>query len=220
MNANTLGRLAPLAGAAYAVATIVGDLVVGQFPDSDTSVSKLATFYADHHARVAAGGMVFAWATVLLAVFGCTLWSRARTVRPGVAAAILVATAVAVVADVQEATSFWVVGHVSTESALTPPALQALHIAGSEGGLSTGVAILLLAVTAAGILPRWLAWPAAVLGIAQLVPGIGFFASLLFLLWAAVTGVVLAVLRGPLLGDGFEPAANLVHVGTEVVDAR
>ena len=58
MNANTLGRIAPLAGAAYAVAMIVGDLVVGQFPDSDASVSKLTTYYSNHHAHVAAGVIV------------------------------------------------------------------------------------------------------------------------------------------------------------------
>jgi hypothetical protein len=193
MNANTLGRIAPLAGAAYAVAMIVGDLVVGQFPDSDASVSKLTTYYSNHHAHVAAGGMVFSWATILLAVFGCVLWSRARAIRPSVAAAILVATAVAVVADVQEETLFALVGHASTASTLTPSALQALHIAGSEGSLSTGLAILLLAVGVAEIVPRWLAWPAIVLGIAQLVPGIGFFASMLFLLWAAVAGIALTV---------------------------
>jgi hypothetical protein len=193
MNANTLGRIAPLAGAAYAVAMIAGDMVIGQFPDSDASVSKLTTYYANHHAHVAAGGMIFSWATILLAVFGCTLWSRARTVRPSIGAAILVATAVAVVADVQEATSFSLVGHASTASTLAPSALQALHIAGSEGSLSTGLAILLLAVGVAEIVPRWLAWPAIVLGVAQLVPGIGFFASMLFLLWAAVAGFALTV---------------------------
>jgi hypothetical protein len=94
---------------------------------------------------------------------------------------------------VQEATLFALVGHASTASTLTPSALQALHIAGSEGSLSTGLAILLLAVGVAEIVPRWLAWPAIVLGIAQLVPGIGFFASMLFLLWAAVAGIALTV---------------------------
>jgi len=73
MNESTLGRIAPLAGAGYAVAMIAGDLVIGQFPDSDASVSKLTTYYANHHAHVVAGGMVFSFATILLAVFGCAL---------------------------------------------------------------------------------------------------------------------------------------------------
>ena len=194
MNERSLARLAPLAGAAYAVAVVAGDLVVGQFPDSDASAAKLHTYYAAHHAHVAAGGMIFAWSTLLLAIFGCALWSRARDAGAHVvvAGAVLVATAVAVVETAQEASGFLVLGDVSTKSAVEPAALQAVHIAGSAGALGAGVALLLLAVSVAGIVPRWLAWPAVVLGLLQLTP-IGFFASLAFLLWAAVAGVVLTL---------------------------
>lgn len=194
MNERSLARLAPLAGAAYAVATVAGDLVVGQFPDSDASTTKLHAYYAAHHAHVAAGGMIFAWSTLLLAIFGCALWSRARDARAHavVTGAVLVATAVAVVEAAQEASGFLVLGDVSTKSAVAPAALQAVHIAGSAGALGAGVALLLVAVSVAGIVPRWLAWPAIVLGLLQLTP-VGFFASLLFLLWATVAGVVLTL---------------------------
>jgi hypothetical protein len=203
-----LSRLAPLAGVAYAALTIVGDLTIGKFPDSGTSVSKLAPFYSAHHSRVAAGGMIFAWATILLAVFGCALWARARdaAAHPAIAAAVLVGTTVSVVSDLQSASAYWILGHISTETGVTPAALQAWHVAGAEGGLGGGVAILLVAIAAAGILaravPRWLAWPALVLGLLQMTP-IGFLASMLFLLWAAVTGIVLTI--RPLSS---EPATN------------
>jgi hypothetical protein len=168
--------------------------VVGQFPDSDASTAKLHAYYAAHHAHVAAGGMAFAWSTLLLAVFGCALWNRARAAgaHAAVAAAVLVATAVAVVVTAQEASGFLVLGDVSTKTSVTPSALQALHIVGSAGALGTGVALLLLAVGVSGIVPRSLAWPAIVLGLLQLTP-VGFFASLAFLLWAAVAGVVLTL---------------------------
>jgi hypothetical protein len=56
--------------------------------------------------------------------------------------------------------------------------------------------ILLVAVGVAGILsraiPRWLAWPALLLGIVQISP-IGFLASLLAVVWVAVTGIVLVL---------------------------
>jgi hypothetical protein len=191
-----LARFAPLAGVAYAGANVVGDLTIGKFPDSGTRLSDLTSFYADHHARVAAGGLVFAWSTLLLAAFGCTLWERVRRsgTHPAVVAAVLVGTAVAVVSALQEATTFWILGHASTERALTPAALQAWHVGGSEGDLSGGIALLLIALAIAGIaaqaLPRWLAWPALVIGLLQLTP-LGFFASLLFLLWAAVAGIAL-----------------------------
>jgi hypothetical protein len=196
--AKLIGRLAPLAGVAYAVLTIAGDLTIGKFPDSGTSLSGLASFYTAHHVRVAAGGMVLAWATILLAAFGCVLWVRAREARAhaAVCAAILVGTAAAVGADLQAASTYWILGHIGTETGVTPAALQSWHVAGSEGALGGGVAILLLAMAVAGILwhavPGWLAWPALVVGLLQLTP-VGFLASMLFLLWAAVTGIRLTV---------------------------
>jgi hypothetical protein len=192
-----LDRLAPVAGVAYAGLTIAGDLTIGKLPDSGTSVPGLASFYAAHHLRVAAGGMLLAWAAIMLAAFGCALWAHARHAgtHATVCAAILVGTAAAVAAGLQSASIYWILGHLSGEAGVTPAALQAWHIAGSEGALAGGVAVLLLATAAAGLLshtvPVWLAWPALVLGLLQLTP-VGFLASMLFLLWAAVTGILLA----------------------------
>jgi hypothetical protein len=191
---------------------VVGDLVIGKFPDSGTTLSSLSSYYADHHARVAAGGMVLAWAALLLAVFGCALWGRLREAdaHPALAVAVLVATAAAVAGDAQGGSVYWTLGHISTESGVSPAALQAWHVAGSEGGLGAGVALLLLAVGVAGVLgrgvPRWLAWPAIALGLLQMTP-VGFFASLLFLLWAAATGVSLARAKAPRV-----PAVAPAHV--------
>jgi hypothetical protein len=54
----------------------------------------------------------------------------------------------------------------------------------------------MLGLFAAGVvaraIPRWLAWGALVLGIAAITP-YGFVASMLFLLWTAVAGIVLTV---------------------------
>jgi hypothetical protein len=55
--------------------------------------------------------------------------------------------------------------------------------------LALGVA--LAAVTTAAV-PRWLGWSGLVLALAQFTP-VGFLASMLFLLWALVAGLVLAV---------------------------
>jgi hypothetical protein len=194
MNEHRLARLAPLAGVAYAVATIAGDLVIGEFPDTGASTVKLHAYYAAHHGHVAAGGMIFAWSTLLLAVFGCALWSRVRAAggHVAVAAAVLVGTAVAVAETAQEASGFLTLGDAATKAGVSPSALQALHVSASAGALGAGMAILLLAVGSSRIVPRWLAWPAVVLGLLQLTP-VGFFASLAFLLWAAVAGVILTL---------------------------
>jgi hypothetical protein len=196
MNDRILGRALPLSGLVYAVTTLAGFGVIGKFPDGDTPVSELTSFYASHHGRVAAGGLILLWATVAFAVFGCALWARLRSagVNSAIAAAALAGTAVSAAGALHGAETYWVLGHIATHDTVSSGALQALHIMGSEGGLDSGLTILLLAAGAAGILanaiPKWLAWPAVALAILQLTP-IGFFASLAFLLWAAVTGVVL-----------------------------
>jgi hypothetical protein len=195
---NGIARLVPLAGVGYAALAIAGDLTIGRFPDSSTSTSSLASFYAAHHVRVAAGGMLLAWSTLLLGVFGAALWDRARSVgsHPIVTAVALVGTGAAVATGLQAAATYWITAHVSTEAATTPAALQAWHIAGSEGAFAGGVALLLLASAAAGLgrraVPAWLAWLAIVLGLLQLTP-LGFLASMAFLAWAAAAGITMTL---------------------------
>jgi hypothetical protein len=72
----------------------------------------------------------------------------------------------------------------------------------------------MLGLFAAGVfaraIPRWLAWAALVLGIAAVSP-FGFVASMLFLLWTAVAGIVLTV-------RSKAPAAT--HLDAGVAEAR
>jgi len=199
MSSQLTSRAVALAGAVFAVASVVSDLIVGKFPDTDTPLAQLSTFYAQHHARVAAGGLVQAWAAIPLAVFAAALYVRSRESgeHPVANMVAMIGAAVAVVGTLGDGTAYWLLGHIGNDHAVGAGALQAWHILGSEGTLVTGggVAVLLLGVAAAGAVPRWLAWPAVVIGLLQLTP-VGFLASLLFLAWAAVTGVVLAVRPG------------------------
>jgi hypothetical protein len=70
----------------------------------------------------------------------------------------------------------------------------------------------MLGLFAAGVLtsavPRWLAWTAFVLAIAEVTP-YGFQASMRFLLWAAVAGIV------PTLRTN-TPAATPTRVDTDI----
>jgi hypothetical protein len=76
--------------------------------------------------------------------------------------------------------------------------------------------LFLLAVATAGIaghvFPRWLAVPALVLAIVYFTP-FGFYASLLFLPWAAVTGIVMAVRPTPSVPATTEVAAPALGSG-------
>ncbi|HET7046600.1 MAG TPA: hypothetical protein VFI37_17270 [Gaiellaceae bacterium] len=197
-------RFVPLAGVVYAVLSVLGNGSIGDFPDGDTPIAKLAPYYAEHHASIARGGLLLAWSAIFLAFFAVALWTRVRTSasNPLLAGAVLLGAAVAVADELGGAGTYSTLGFLGSKATIAPAALQAWHVQGSGGGALTGeggLAIMLLAVAAAGIagraIPRPLAWAALPLGILQLTP-IGFFAGLVFLLWALVTGVVLAVRPG------------------------
>jgi hypothetical protein len=99
--------------------------------------------------------------------------------------------------------TYGLLGGIGGHHAVTPAALQAWHILASSGSLADRAAtfMFLLAVAGAGILaralPRTLAWSALALAVLQLLPDqMGFLASLVFLLWAAVAGIVSCSLPG------------------------
>ena len=200
-----------LAGVAYAALEIAGDLSIGAFPDSDTPIAKLVPFYAAHHAVIARGGLLLHWAALFLALFAAALWLRLRDAgaHPVLAAAALLGGAVAVADELYGAGVYSTLGFLGAkESVIGPGALQAWHVSGAGGDLTTGdggLAVLLLAVGVAGIatraFPRWLAWTALPLGVLQLTP-LGFFAGMIFLLWAVAAGIRLAV------GSADESAAS------------
>ncbi len=200
-----LTRLVPLAGVAYLVLEVAGNGSIGNFPGADTPIAKLVPFYAAHHSGIARGGFLLHYAALALALFLAALWARIRQngVNPLVAGAALLGAAIAVAGEFDGAGVYSTLGFIGgKQQAIAPAALQSWHVNGAGGELITGdggLMILLLAVAIAGIaggaLPRWLAWIALPLGLMQLTP-IGFYAGAIFWLWAAVTGVYLAVRPG------------------------
>lgn len=216
---NRLARLVPLAGVVFAVLTVAGYLTIGPFPGSEASVSKLTSFYAANHGRVAAGGLLLGLAAIFLALFGTAVWARIRAtdLHPIVAGAALVGTAMAAVSALDGAGAYSILGEIGHQQGLSPAALQALHVSSSVGGIDGGSVIFLLSVATAGIagraFPRWLvAWPALALALVYLTP-FGYFASLLGLLWAAVTGVAMVVRPGDGAPATTEAAALAVRGG-------
>lgn len=193
----TTAWLLPLAGIAYAVLNAAGDLTIGKFPDGDTAPAKLVPYYQAHHAHVALGGQLYTASAVFFLLFGVALYVRVRAATAtAVTAVVLAAVAVETAGQAFGAGIYSVLGEVGAKRGLTPDALQALNIFGSESGTDAGLAVLLLAVAVAGIahraFPRWLAWSALVIGIAMFTP-IGFLASLVFLLWAVAAAITLAI---------------------------
>jgi hypothetical protein len=109
---------------------------------------------------------------------------------------IAVGGAAMLAAEVYSASTFSMLGSVSTASHLDPAALQAWHVSGTALDAGTGTTLFLLGVGLAGVvsraLPGWVGWTALVLCVASLTP-FGFFASLLTLPWAVAVGIALSV---------------------------
>jgi hypothetical protein len=195
-------RFLPLTGVAFAVLAMAGNFTIDAFPDTDTPISKLTTYYADHHAHVGRGGLLLGYSVIFFAFFGVALWSRIRrsAASPLVAGGVLVGTAMLAVSMLVSANTYYTLGQIGGDSATSPQALQALHITGSIGGAGADSIVLLLALATAGIfagaLPRWLAWSALVLAVLHFTP-LGFLAFLLFYVWAVAAGIALTVRPNP-----------------------
>jgi hypothetical protein len=204
-----LARILPLAGVAYAVLIIAGDLTIGEFPDSDTSLPELSRYFAAHSDQVRTGGELMIWGGLALGLFGIAVWARVRQAGgpPVIAGLLLVGTAVAVVSELVGAWSYVTLGSIGANPEVTPEALQAWYVGSQFGG--GGGTLLMLGLFAAGVVttavPRWLGWSALVLAIAAVTP-FGFQASMLFLLWTAVAGIALTV-------HSMEPSQTRVAAG-------
>jgi hypothetical protein len=190
-----LVRWLPLAGVGYGVLQAAGNLTIGDFPDEKTSTGKLVSYYADHHSQVHRGGELLVLGCLFLGLFIAGLLVRSRR-HLGAAAVFAVGGAAMLAAEVYSASTFSMLGSVSTESHLDPAALQAWHVSGTALGAGTGTTLFLLGVGLAGVvsraLPGWVGWTALVLCVASLTP-FGFFASLLTLPWAVAVGIALSV---------------------------
>jgi hypothetical protein len=205
-----LARVLPLSGAVFAVLAAAGNLTIGPFPDEDASLTRLTTYYADHHTQVGRGGALLGYSVVFFALFGIALWWRVRrsAAAPVVAAGVALGTAMVAVSMLTSANTYYALGRVAAEPTTSPQALQSWHIGGAVGGVGADSTVLLLALAAAGILaralPRWLAWSALVLSVMHLTP-LGFLASLLFYGWALAAGIALTVRPNPPAADGASP---------------
>lgn len=190
-----VARWLPLAGVGFGLLQAAGNLVIDKFPDEGTSPGALVRYYADHHAQVHRGGELLVLSCLFLGLFVAGIVVRCRH-RVGAAAVVVVGGAAMVAAEVYSASTYSLLGSISTDSHLDPAALQAWHISGAAFGAGTATTLFLFGVGLAAIvaraLPRWIGWSAFVLCAATLTPA-GFLASLLVLPWALATGIALAL---------------------------
>lgn len=187
-----LERWLPLAGVAYAALTIGGDLVVDKFPDENTSLRTLTSYYAAHHQQVGRGGLMMELAAIFVALFGIALAVRVR--HHIVAAGVIgIGAATTCLAAAYEGATFRFLGENATDPHLSAQALQAWHTSAAAFGTNVPSVLLVIGLVMAGrALPTWLVAVAVVLVVAQFTP-VGFLAGMVMLLWFLVAGIVLAL---------------------------
>ena len=195
-------QLLPLSGAASVLLIFVSFLVAGEPPDVDAMPDELLDYYDDDSLQIAAA--LLALGSFFFLVFSSAIATALRTARaidPGTAAAKvsfaggivftvgltifagLAFTAVEVAEDVE-------VGTLQTLNALEMNMFFPVAVGTAAFLLGTG-----LGVMKTGLLPRWLAWVAIVLGVLAITPA-GFVAFLGLGIWTLVASVMLAMRAG------------------------
>lgn len=197
MGQGRLDRLAPLAGALFAVVFAVGILTSGDTPATDASGEEVIAHYGDAGTvyvgifALLIGAVLFLFFAGVLrgALVGSTRAPEwlATVVFGG---AVIYAVALAVFAMSQ-------IMLVDASDLGQPQVAQALNIFDNDNFFPAvlGLATMLLAtgwhVLRSAVLPRWLAWVSVVLGVLAMAGPAGFIAFLAFPLWVLAVSVVL-----------------------------
>lgn len=194
MGGSRLERLAPLAGALFAVLMVVGVLVAGSPLDTDASAEEVIKHYDD--GKFFIGILALALGAILFMFFAATLRKHLAASGPDWLAALAFGGGIIFTVGLT--------GFASSQFALldaadkkTLGAAQALNIIDNNNfpPAVIGLCILLLAtawhVLSSGSLPRWIGWVSLMIGILALAGPLGILAFLLFAPWTFIVAILL-----------------------------
>lgn len=201
---NALVRFAPATGVIAVVLFVIAAIIGGETPDVDVPGEEVLSFYGDDESAQFAGNILGAYGALFLVFFVSVLRSvlgRAEDAQggPGVASTIAFGGGLLMALGILAFAGFGFTladGHDSLE----PAAAQALNALSGDFflPLAVGTAAFLLgsaiSIIRTGVLPAWLGWVAAVIGVLAVTP-IGFFAFLAGLIWILIASVMLFTAR-------------------------
>jgi hypothetical protein len=214
MSAGRWERLAPLTGVIFVVLVLVAFIPLGgDTPGSHASTQKVADFYSKHTHREALAAYALALSVPLLVFFTSsvhralrTAGGRGRLATAAFGGGLLSAVGFAVAAAIHFALAD------AADKTSSVGATQPLNVLDNDSFIPfvAGLGILLLGSGIAtlrygGLLPRWLGWAGAIVGVAIFIPFVGFFGFGLSGIWVIAASIVLYQ-RGPLPVSG--PAAS------------
>lgn len=187
-------------GPLFTVGFVVSVLFLeGETPSEKASPQRVMAYYNSHQARSLTSVFLAPLAATLLVLFAAHLRAvaRDRGGRAGPGPTVLLAGAVLWAAGIL-AGSVTTLALVSASDNGQDQVAQTLNVLSNSGWIPFigGLAVMLigagLTVLSTGILPRWMGWVAAVVGVVSLAGPGGFLGFFVAPLWLLVSGVILA----------------------------
>ena len=197
---SALVRFAPITGVIAVGLLVIAAIVGGEPLDVDASGDEVISFYTDNEGAQFGSAALGAYGALFLIFFVSTLRSVLRRAEdaagsPGIASTIAFGGGLLMAFGLLAFSGF-AFTLADASDVLEPAAAQALNalnadfffpVAGGVAALLIGSAISILRT---GVLPAWLGWLAAAIGVLAVTP-LGFFAFLLSGLWILIASVVL-----------------------------
>ena len=202
MNDRRWERIAAGTGIVWVVLTAVGNIIQTNPPGVNDPVGKITTYYLDHRSAIMLGEFLIGIGAVFFLWFLGSLYAHFRRAEgePGRVSAIVLG------AGVWTLGVFLVEGALYTtlaykiagegDSRITQAVWDIANVAATFRGYTVGILFVAIAVVVlrTGALPRWIGTSALVLGLLQLVRGLGVFAdSGPFVLLGAYSGIGFAL---------------------------
>lgn len=203
-------RLAPLTGVLFGLLVIVALFTgAGESPKASDSAAKVVVFYSKHRSEIETSGIMFALAFLVLVLFAGSVRSYLRSTggTDGLATLVL-AGAVLMAAGALGVTGLEY-GLAHNLRYFTPEAAKTVNFVSIEMFLAVLAGGFIFAICAGlailrgAALPRWLGWVSLVIGVAALVPPVGFAALAALLIWTIVVAVLMYQrMNAPVRTDG------------------
>jgi hypothetical protein len=209
MGEGRIERLAAWAGVLFFAVFLVGFLISGDTPDSDSTGEAVIDHY-DDSGKILAGALLLMAAGVLLLFFFGVLRRHLAAGGPEWLATVVFGGAVVFVAGLGDFMSSQIALLEASDEGQVGAA-EVLNVIDNNnfGPCAIGLAVMFLgsawhALTSRS-LPSWLGWTALLLGLCSIAGPLGFIAFLLFPLW--VLGAAITLMRGADSAPGPAPAA-------------
>ena len=194
-----LTRWGPLAGVLSALMFVVSFMAGSSTPDDNQSGAQVISWYTAHHTSQILSNLFAALAMALLVVFAVALAGRVRRGEKWIAVGP-VAGAVCLAVGLTATLGFNLMLALDY-SHLTAASAQTLNLLQDDFILPLLVGVVLfgilggLSIVAGRMLPAAMGWVLFALGVAALVPPIGWFCMLGMLLWVLIAGIWLTAQR-------------------------